>query len=213
MTQETVILQENGQVFLPIAWLEKYGLREGDVVAFEETEHGLLISPREALVRHLLEEIREELYAQGVSLEDLMESGRAIKAQLLKELSLVSGESYENVMQEPEAEREIVIAYETDEYAADELETVAEYETDEYTEDELEADVEAESDEYAEGRLEAVVEGESDEYAEDELETVVEDESDGYAEGELETVVEDEVVEVVVEDDESDQNEYAGGIG
>jgi AbrB family looped-hinge helix DNA binding protein len=39
------MLQENGQVTLPIEFRRKYGLAKGDIVLFEEVEEGLIISP------------------------------------------------------------------------------------------------------------------------------------------------------------------------
>ncbi len=39
------MLQENGQVTLPIEFRRKYGLEKGDIVLFEEVEAGLLIRP------------------------------------------------------------------------------------------------------------------------------------------------------------------------
>jgi len=57
-----------------------------DVVVFEETEQGLLVSPREALLMRLLDEIGEELKERGVTLEELMERGREIRGGLLKEM-------------------------------------------------------------------------------------------------------------------------------
>lgn len=84
--KRTYIIQENGQVTLPLEWREKYGLKKGDVVVFEETDNGLLINPRQALVGRLLDEIGEELKAKGITLEDLMASGREIRGQILKEM-------------------------------------------------------------------------------------------------------------------------------
>ncbi|MBP8973653.1 MAG: AbrB/MazE/SpoVT family DNA-binding domain-containing protein [Anaerolineae bacterium] len=83
--KRTYTIQENGQVTLPAEWREKVGLKKGDVIVFRETEDGLLISPREALLMHLLDEIGDELQQRGVTLEDLLRDGRAIRTQLLEE--------------------------------------------------------------------------------------------------------------------------------
>jgi AbrB family looped-hinge helix DNA binding protein len=83
--KQTYIIQENGQVTLPTEWREKYGLKRGDIVMFIETEEGLLISPRKALAMKLLDEIGEALKEKGVSLDELIESGRAIRQQIYDE--------------------------------------------------------------------------------------------------------------------------------
>lgn len=78
-------VQENGQVTLPIEFRERYGLKKGDVVVFKETEEGLLISPKEAQVMQLLDEIGQALKEKGVSLEELIESGREIREEIYQE--------------------------------------------------------------------------------------------------------------------------------
>jgi AbrB family looped-hinge helix DNA binding protein len=79
-------IQENGQVTLPAEWRERYGLKKGDEVVFEETDQGLLVSPREAILLRLLDDIGDELRAKGVTLEELMQDGREIRSKLLKEM-------------------------------------------------------------------------------------------------------------------------------
>ncbi len=79
------IIQENGQVTLPIEFRRRYNLKKGDAVIFKETEEGLLISPKEALVMKLLDEIGEELEARGISLDELIASGREIREEIYEE--------------------------------------------------------------------------------------------------------------------------------
>ena len=79
------VLQESGSITLPADFRKKYGLKPGDKISFIETDEGLLISPRAVLTDKLLDEIGDDLRAKGVSLEDLMDSGRDIRDQLLKE--------------------------------------------------------------------------------------------------------------------------------
>ena len=52
MAQEVklAVVQKRGQVTIPIELRRKLGIEEGGVVAFIETEDGVLISPRKALV-------------------------------------------------------------------------------------------------------------------------------------------------------------------
>jgi len=83
--KKTYTVQENGQVTLPAEWREKYGLKKGDVVVFEETDQGLLVSPRVVLAMKLLDEIGAELQAKGVTLEELIASGRDIRQEIYNE--------------------------------------------------------------------------------------------------------------------------------
>lgn len=78
-------LQKKGQVTIPADIREKLGLKEGDLVAFIETEQGIMISPREAIAMDTLDRIGKALKESGVSLDDLIESGREIRGELLEE--------------------------------------------------------------------------------------------------------------------------------
>jgi AbrB family looped-hinge helix DNA binding protein len=85
VAKKTYTIQENGQITLPADWRRRYGLKKGDAVVFKETEEGLLISPKEAQVLSLLDEIGESLKAKGITLEELIESGREIRQELYEE--------------------------------------------------------------------------------------------------------------------------------
>ena len=80
-----VRVQENGQVTIPVAARKRLGLKKGDLVAIEETPDGVLISPRETLAIKALDEMGAVLREQGVSLDEWIESGREIRADLLRE--------------------------------------------------------------------------------------------------------------------------------
>ena len=79
------VIQENGQVTLPIEWREKYGLKKGDMVVFEETEQGLLVNAKQALAMKLLDEIGEALKEQGITLEEMIARGREIRGEMIQE--------------------------------------------------------------------------------------------------------------------------------
>lgn len=79
-------VQEKGQVTIPAEIRKKLGLKKGDVVAFVETEDGVLISPREVVALKALREIGKSLEAKGITLDQLMEDGRDIRTDLLKEM-------------------------------------------------------------------------------------------------------------------------------
>jgi len=83
---QSYIIQENGQVTLPEEWRDKYGLKKGDVVSFIETENGLMVLPGESIITNALDEIGETLKEQGITLEQLMDDGRTIRGEMLKEL-------------------------------------------------------------------------------------------------------------------------------
>ena len=87
MTQEVKLatVQKRGQVTIPIELRRKLGIEEGGVVAFTETENGVLISPREVLAMDALDQIGKALKDQDISLEELIESGRRIRGEMVKE--------------------------------------------------------------------------------------------------------------------------------
>jgi AbrB family looped-hinge helix DNA binding protein len=85
MAKKVYTIQENGQVTLPAEFRKRYGLQKGDVVVFEETEDGLLISPKVLLAAKLMDEIGDALQEKGISLDDLIESGQAIRQEIYDE--------------------------------------------------------------------------------------------------------------------------------
>lgn len=80
------VVQERGQVTIPSEIRRKLGLKKGDLVAFVETEEGVLISPREVVAMKALDKLGALLREKGISLEELMDSGREIRGELVKEL-------------------------------------------------------------------------------------------------------------------------------
>ena len=79
------VVQKRGQVTIPVDLRRKLGMEEGDVVAFIETEDGILISPREVLAMDALDRIGQALQKQGISLDELIETGRESRARMVKE--------------------------------------------------------------------------------------------------------------------------------
>ncbi|MDQ3692732.1 MAG: AbrB/MazE/SpoVT family DNA-binding domain-containing protein [Chloroflexota bacterium] len=80
-----VRIQDKGQVTLPAGVRKRLGLKKGDMVAVVETSDGVLISPQEVVATQALAEIGEALQEQGLSLDEMIERGRAIRGQLLRE--------------------------------------------------------------------------------------------------------------------------------
>jgi antitoxin PrlF len=89
------VVQKRGQVTIPIDLRRKMGIEEGGIIAFIETEDGLLLSPRKALALDALNRIGKALEEQGLSLEDMIESGRKIRGQILEEESGLTAETPE----------------------------------------------------------------------------------------------------------------------
>lgn len=80
-----VRVQQRGQVTIPIELRRKLGIEEGGVVAFIETENGILISPREVLAMDALDRVGKALRERGISLEVLIASGREIRGEMVEQ--------------------------------------------------------------------------------------------------------------------------------
>jgi AbrB family looped-hinge helix DNA binding protein len=80
-----VRVQEKGQVTLPTELRKKLGLKKGDLVAVEETPTGLLITPQKVVALQALDRIGEILREQGLTLEELIDSGAEIREELVRE--------------------------------------------------------------------------------------------------------------------------------
>ena len=78
------VVQEKGQVTIPSEIRKKLGLKKGDLVAFVETEQGVLISPQEVIAAEALDQIGQILREKGLTLEELIESGREIRGMLVE---------------------------------------------------------------------------------------------------------------------------------
>lgn len=79
-------VQAKGQVTIPSEIRKRLGLKKGDLVAFVETDQGVLISPREVVAMEALDELGRILQEKGITQEDLMQSGREIRGELLREM-------------------------------------------------------------------------------------------------------------------------------
>jgi len=80
-----VRIQEKGQVTLPAAVRKRLGLKKGDLVAVVATPDGVLITPQEVVASKALDQIGAILREQGLSLEELIESGRDGRDELVRE--------------------------------------------------------------------------------------------------------------------------------
>ena len=80
-----VKIRERGQVTLPASMRRKLGFKDGDLVAVLETPDGVLITRREQLAARAFDQIGAALRKQGLSLDELIESGREERAAILDE--------------------------------------------------------------------------------------------------------------------------------
>lgn len=87
MTAATTLsrVQKKGQVTIPAPIRLRLGIKEGDFVAFKETDRGILITPQEVVATEAFDRIGEALRASGLSLEELIESGREIRGDIVRE--------------------------------------------------------------------------------------------------------------------------------
>ena len=78
-------LQDRGQITIPQEFREKFGLEPGDMIAFVETEKGVMISPQEMVAMDAFARMGALLKEEGITLKELIESGRKIRGELLEE--------------------------------------------------------------------------------------------------------------------------------
>jgi antitoxin PrlF len=86
MTEPKLVrVQEEGQVTVPTELRRKLGLKKGDLVAVIETADGVLIAPETVVVNRALDSLGAALKAQGLTLEDMLDSGAEIREELVRE--------------------------------------------------------------------------------------------------------------------------------
>jgi AbrB family looped-hinge helix DNA binding protein len=81
-----VRVQEKGQVTIPAEARKRLGLKKGDLVAVTETPEGLLITPQEIVATKALDRIGELLREKGITLEEMIASGRHERTHLIEEM-------------------------------------------------------------------------------------------------------------------------------
>jgi len=80
-----VRVEVDGQVALPTDLRGKLGLKRGDLVSVVETEDGLLLTSETLIAARDVDRTDAELRTRGLSLDDLIDSGREIRGDLIKE--------------------------------------------------------------------------------------------------------------------------------
>jgi antitoxin PrlF len=95
--RKLVRMQEKGQVTIPQEIRKKLGLKRGDLVAVMETPDGVFITPQQVLASKALDTIGNILKEQGLSLDELIASGREIRTELLQETYGITEPRKENL--------------------------------------------------------------------------------------------------------------------
>lgn len=86
-TTKLARVQEEGRVTLPPKVRNRLGVKSGDLIAFELTDGGdVLAVPQQRLADQSIAEADRLLREQGLSLDEVVEHGRDIRCQLVKEL-------------------------------------------------------------------------------------------------------------------------------
>lgn len=81
-----VRIKQKGQLTLPARMLKDLGLKEGDMVEVEQTPQGqIVITPQEVIAMRALDEIGMALKEHGLSLDELIVSGREIRDEIDRE--------------------------------------------------------------------------------------------------------------------------------
>jgi AbrB family looped-hinge helix DNA binding protein len=83
-------VSDDGRVTLPANLRHKLGLKQGGSVSVVETPGGLLLTTERLLADRDFELVDAELRKQRLSLDELIESGREIRGDLLTEMSVSS---------------------------------------------------------------------------------------------------------------------------
>lgn len=78
-------IQEKGQITLPAEIRKNLGLEKGDLVTFEECDGRVMIIPQKTVTLAELGDISAILEEYGVSLAELIESGREERGRILQE--------------------------------------------------------------------------------------------------------------------------------
>ena len=85
MITERALIQKKGQLTIPIALRQKYGLEEGGVVEIVEEENGFRVIPRLLLAEDALDKVGKILKKKGITLNQLISNGRKLRKEILKE--------------------------------------------------------------------------------------------------------------------------------
>lgn len=77
---------EDGELPLPEEIRQRLGLKKGTIVSVTEMKEGVLISTSEQRLAFDLAELDAALEEYGITFEELIESGREMRGEIVKEL-------------------------------------------------------------------------------------------------------------------------------
>ena len=80
-----VTLRPRRQLTLPRKICEKLGIRPGDKLELSVEDSRLVVTPKKVLALNALREIQEAFQRSGITEEELLEDGRKIRRELIKE--------------------------------------------------------------------------------------------------------------------------------
>ena len=83
--RKLVRMQEKGQVTIPTEIRKKLGVKRGDLVAVMATPDGVFITPQQVVATKALDSIGNILKEKGLSLDELIASGRHARGDILQE--------------------------------------------------------------------------------------------------------------------------------
>jgi AbrB family looped-hinge helix DNA binding protein len=92
-----VRIQEKGQVTIPTKIRKKLGLKRGDLVAVMETPEGIFITPQQVVAAKALDSIGNIFKEKGLSLEEVISSGRELRTDILQETYGITETPKENL--------------------------------------------------------------------------------------------------------------------
>ncbi len=78
-------LRPKRQITLPHAICETLGIRPGDKLELSVEDSRLVVTPKKVLALNALREIQEAFQRSGITEEELLEEGRKIRRELIKE--------------------------------------------------------------------------------------------------------------------------------
>lgn len=85
MITERALIQKRGQLTIPIALRQKYGLEEGGVVEIVEEENGFRVIPRLLLAEDALDKVGKILKKKGITLDQIVSNGRKFRKDIYRE--------------------------------------------------------------------------------------------------------------------------------
>jgi AbrB family looped-hinge helix DNA binding protein len=83
-TRRVLLVEDDGRVALPADLRDKLELQRGELVAIE-TPDGVLLTSRRTAVERDLARVDAELQEYGLSIDEVVESGREIRGEIARE--------------------------------------------------------------------------------------------------------------------------------